>query len=475
MVEFSIVVAVCKNLGIGLGGGLPWHIPGDMAHFKRVTTSARENSVIMGRRTWLAIPPKFRPLASRKNIVVSSTLEPGADYFVVRSLAEALALSVGRTFLIGGAGLFSEALTPEFLVSCSSIYLTRIAQDFASDVFFPAECSDLFSGRLHSGFSTVFTSKTCSYSGVAYDFCVLANSQIEARKEFVDYPVHEEYCYLGLVKELLSLDHCRENRTGVPARSVFGRTLRFDLSASFPLLTTKSVFWRGVVEELLWFISGSTNSRTLSSKGVKIWDPNGGKEFLSNVGLGHREEGDLGPVYGFQWRHFGAEYQDMHTDYTGQGMDQLKTLISTLRTDPSSRRMVLSAWNPPDLHKMALPPCHVLSQFYVNEGKLSCLLFQRSADLGLGVPFNIASYSLLCCLIAAVCGLGRGEFIHVLGDAHVYETHIEPLQEQLRRAPSPFPVLRLSEGPKELDDFTKDDILLEGYIHSGKIPMDLAV
>jgi thymidylate synthase len=215
----------------------------------------------------------------------------------------------------------------------------------------------------------------------------------------------EERQYLDLIRNILDHGRTKGNRTGVGTRSVFGAQMRFSLRNSFPLLTTKRVFWRGVVEELLWFIRGSTNARELSDKNVKIWDANGSRQFLDSLGLEDREEGDLGPVYGFQWRHFGAKYEDMHKDYTGLGVDQLAEVIRKIKTYPDDRRIIMSSWNPTDLPLMALPPCHTLCQFYVSDGELSCQMYQRSADMGLGVPFNIASYSLLTCMIAHVCDL----------------------------------------------------------------------
>jgi thymidylate synthase len=187
---------------------------------------------------------------------------------------------------------------------------------------------------------------------------------------------------------------------GVGTLSKFGCQMRFDLRTHFPLLTTKRVFWRGVAEELLWFISGKTNARALQEKDIHIWDGNASRAYLDSVGLTEREEGDLGPVYGFQWRHFGARYVDMHTDYTGQGVDQLSELVQTIRTRPYDRRLILSAWNPAALREMALPPCHMFAQFYVANGELSCQMYQRSCDMGLGVPFNIASYALLTRCVA---------------------------------------------------------------------------
>lgn len=196
------------------------------------------------------------------------------------------------------------------------------------------------------------------------------------------------------------------DRTGVGTYSLFGAQMRYSLRDNvFPLLTTKRVFWRAVVEELLWFIRGSTNAFELSDKNVRIWDANSTREFLDSVGLNDREEGDLGPVYGFQWRHFGAEYKGMRADYTNKGIDQLTHVINTIKTKPNDRRMIMCAWNPVDIPQMALPPCHCLVQFYVADGELSCQLYQRSADMGLGVPFNIASYALLTCMIAHITNL----------------------------------------------------------------------
>merc|ERR1712078_670112 len=254
-----------------------------------------------------------------------------------------------------------------------------------------------------------------------------------------------------------------DDRTDVGTISVFGTTMRYDLRTSFPLLTTKRVFWRGVVEELLWFVRGDTNAKHLSDQGVKIWDGNGSREFLDKRGLSHREEGDLGPVYGFQWRHFGAKYVDMHTDYSGQGVDQLAECIKKLKEDPTDRRIIMSAWNPADLGLMALPPCHMFCQFYVANGELSCLMYQRSCDMGLGVPFNIASYSLLTCMMAQVCGLKPGEFVHTMGNAHVYQNHIEPLKEQLKRTPRPFPVLKINQDVTDIDGFQASDFELVGW------------
>lgn len=287
---------------------------------------------------------------------------------------------------------------------------------------------------------------------------------------------HEEHQYLDLVRDVLQNGIDRPDRTGVGTRSVFGRQMRFSLrNNTMPLLTTKRVFWRGVAEELLWFVAGCTNAKVLQDKNIKIWDANSSRDFLNGAGLAHREEGDLGPIYGFQWRHFGAEYRTMHDDYTDKGIDQLSSIISTLKTNPNDRRMIMTAWNPSALPDMALPPCHLLCQFYVANGELSCQMYQRSADIGLGVPFNIASYSLLTILLAHVTGFKPGEFVHVLGDAHVYSNHICKLEAQLDREPRPFPTLKINTNKRNIDDFVIDDLELVGYNPHTAISMAMAV
>ncbi|OBZ85035.1 Thymidylate synthase [Choanephora cucurbitarum] len=294
---------------------------------------------------------------------------------------------------------------------------------------------------------------------------------------------HEEYQYLDLIKRIMSEGEHRADRTGTGTLAIFAPPqMRFSLKNDiFPLLTTKRVFYRGVLEELLWFIRGDTNSKHLSDRNVKIWDGNGSREYLDRIGLTDRREGDLGPVYGFQWRHFGAKYVDCDTDYTGQGVDQLQQVIDTIKNNPTDRRIILSAWNPADIPIMALPPCHSFCQFYVSTpingepAKLSCVLYQRSCDMGLGVPFNIASYALLTRMIAHVTDLEPGEFIHTMGDTHVYVDHLEGLKQQIQREPRPFPTLKINRKVTNIDDFKFEDFVLENYNPHGKIDMKMSV
>lgn len=299
----------------------------------------------------------------------------------------------------------------------------------------------------------------------------------------------EEYQYLELVANVIRFGEVRQDRTGTGTKALFGprHPLKFSLrDNTLPLLTTKRVFYRGVLEELLWFIAGRTDSKWLSDRNVHIWDGNGSADFLQKRGLGHRREGDLGPVYGFQWRHFGAKYVDADTNYQGQGVDQLAQVIHQIKTNPTDRRILLSAWNPADLDKMALPPCHILCQFFVSlpteaekaEGvkpRLSCQMYQRSCDLGLGVPFNIASYALLTHFIAAVTGCTAEELTLLMGDAHVYLDHVEPLREQLLREPRAFPTIRWRRDVENIDDIRADDIELLNYAPHGKLDMRMSV
>merc|ERR1719183_2227938 len=443
----------------------------------------------MGRKTWQSIPEKFRPLAGRINVVLTSAAaEPNfvspypEGVLVASSVADAVEKlksqeDVEEIFVIGGQSAYKEAIEMD---SCRQIFMTRIGTEFECDAFFPAFDA--------TKFNVVHVSTTRNSKGLPYDFIVYERHDTESKIATLSQAsaplialggtgkmLHEEYQYLDAIREIIDKGIASDDRTGVGTRSLFGKMMRFDLRTSFPLLTTKRVFWRGVFEELLWFVRGDTNAKHLSDKGVKIWDGNGSKEFLEKRGLGHREEGDLGPVYGFQWRHFGAKYVDMHTDYTGQGVDQLAECIKKIKEDPTDRRILLSAWNPADLDQMALPPCHMFCQFFVANGELSCLMYQRSCDMGLGVPFNIASYSLLTCMIAQVCGLRPGEFVHSMGNAHVYLNHIEPLKTQLERTPRPFPVLKVNPEVTDIDAFTAADFEIGGYNPHAKIAMEMAV
>jgi thymidylate synthase len=259
--------------------------------------------------------------------------------------------------------------------------------------------------------------------------------------------------YLEILRDVLENGQDADNRTGIYARKVFGRQMRFDLSKGFPLVTTKKTFFRGIVHELIWLLSGNTNIKYLQDNNVHIWD-----EWAD-------ENGDLGPVYGHQWRNFNS-----------QGYDQIRDIIERIKKNPQDRRIIVSAWNPAQIEQMALPPCHCFFQFDVTpDGKLNCMLYQRSCDMFLGVPFNIASYSLLTMMIAQVCGLKPGEFVHTLGNAHIYSNHFEQVKLQLTREPLPLPQVRINPDVKNIDDFKFEDFELVDYQSHPAIKGEVAV
>eukprot|EP00808_Paulinella_micropora_P024475 g15460.t1 len=497
---FSLVVAATAlTNGIGFKGGLPWpRIPGDMAFFKKITSEEappeKMNAVIMGRKTWESIPAQFRPLPDRYNIVISSQsalrdeLNAMKNVQACSSFQEAVKTAtsspqIAQVFIIGGGGVYKEAMQSSL---CRKIYLTQVLKQY--------ECDTFLSPIDMSRFRVVQNGDVLTEKGVPYQMITLEATNGEAKKTEIVTPqkknksiavpagtplsfgsAHEEQQYLDLIKSVIEKGNKRGDRTGVGTLSRFGAQFRFSLGDQFPLLTTKRVFFRGVAEELLWMIRGCTDAKELSTKGVKIWDDNGSRAFLDKNGFHERREGDLGPVYGFQWRHFGAEYKGPDASYEGKGHDQLKEVIDLIKNSPDSRRIVMSAWNAPDVRSMALPPCHVMAQFYVHENKLSCHLYQRSADLGLGVPFNIASYSLLTYLIAHFTGLQPGEFIHSFGDAHVYLNHVEALREQLKRTPRPFPKLKIKSEAKDIFSVQYSHLELVDYNPYPTIKMDMAV
>ncbi|KAI3969903.1 hypothetical protein MKX01_038371 [Papaver californicum] len=502
---YQVVVAATRSMGIGKDGKLPWRLPSDLKFFKEVTMGtsdpSKKNAVVMGRKTWESIPMEYRPLPGRLNVVLTRSgsfdIATAENVISCSSMASALellaaspyCLSIEKVFVIGGGQVLREALNAP---GCDAIHLTEIEANIECDTFIPPVDSGLYKpwyssfprveNNIRHSFVTYVRLKSSLESvvknGVTFDNDVDSSKSETEKFSFLPKMIferHEEYNYLKLVQDIISNGNTKDDRTGTGTLSKFGSLMRFNLRKSFPLLTTKKVFWRAVVEELLWFISGSTNAKVLKEKGIHIWDGNASRDYLDSIGLTDREEGDLGPVYGFQWRHFGARYTNMHADYSGQGFDQLLDAIEKIKNKPDDRRIILSAWNPSDLNLVALPPCHMFAQFYVANGELSCQMYQRSADMGLGVPFNIASYSLLTCMIAHVCDLVPGDFIHVIGDAHVYKTHVRPLQKQLQKLPRPFPTLKISSEKKDIDSFVATDFKLMDYDPHQKIEMKMAV
>lgn len=473
---FSIIVGCGKKTRcIGVNGGLPWKISEDMKYFKNVTTQKylglNNNVVIMGRKTWESLPKSFRPLPDRTNIVI--TKSPMNYYpYGSSSLNNALNSIVNtKKFVIGGEQLYREALGHPDL---DEIYVTEIDEDVHcnDDIKFDAFFPNI------PGHFKLASSTPGETSGVTF----------QVWKSYADSDSQEKQ-YLDLLRDTLNNGEKRGDRTGTGTTSVFGRQLRFDLNPNIsasgdieitlPLLTTKKVYFKGVIEELLFFLRGDHDNRKLQSVGVHIWDGNTSREYLDKYNKQHIETNDLGVAYGVQWRAAGAKLENIDTDYRGKGVDQIQECIDLIKNDPTSRRIMLNAWNPVDRDDMALVPCHYSYQFYVDSNKrLSCMMTQRSSDLFLGCPFNIASTSVLTLLMAKVTGTIPHQIIINLGDAHIYDNHVQQVIEQLDRKPCYFPKLRVIKTLNTIMDIEKlcyNDFNLIDYHSHPKLSAKMAV
>ena len=463
----AIVARRASDKVIGSKGVIPWYIPEDLRFFRNTTLQGGSRNIcIMGRKTYESLGASTLP--QRTIYVVSSSLKVEKDVTedqvqVFPTPRDALlrAMTVQKSvkiFICGGENIYRE-LVPY----CSKVYLTEVYRpgDGLGDAFFPTEFLNGF--RLREKSEMQYSTN----QGFPFETHIYTK-------------VHQEDPYLELCKTIIEEGEVKEDRTGTGTISYFGPQLTYDLSTGeFPLLTTKRVFWKGVVEELLWFIRGETDANLLSQKGVKIWDGNTTREFLDNRGLGGYEVGDIGPGYGFQWRHWGAEYNGIR-EFKGEkgGIDQLSEAVRQIRETPESRRIIVSAWNVSDLTKMALPPCHLLFQFNVSAGGnfLDLKMYQRSADWFLGVPFNIASYALLLKMVCHLTGKKPRLLILTFGDAHVYKTHVEQIKEQISREPYPFPRLEIEDREqRELEDFIFEDFKLIDYKCHPTIKAEMAV
>jgi len=453
MLPIHLILAVDEQYGIGKNGRIPWD--SDLGYFKKITTttcdSKKQNALIMGRLTYESMPiPRIS--MSRKCVVVTST--PYCRHATTaRTLGDAITEcqnddTIENIFIIGGSMMYKEGLD----MGVDKIYVTRVNGTYDCDVGVPW------------------------LKNILSRYYKMSSIQQGERFTYETYSQNGETAYIDLLKDIVKNGEERPNRTGVDTTSVFGRTIRFPFKDGFPLLTTKRVFWKGVIEELLWFLRGDTSSARLSEKGVRIWEGNTSKEYLEKRGLGGYNEGDCGPVYGYQWRHWNAEYGSCDDSYEGRGIDQIAQVIDSIKNDPYSRRHIMSAWNVGQLDEMVLPPCHVLCQFFVSkDGELSCQMYQRSADMFLGVPFNIASYAALTYIIARETGLKPKELIMCFGDAHIYSNHMDAVEEQLQREQRKFPALRIRDDAGSYETLTMDDFIIEGYNPHGTIKAPMAV
>lgn len=463
MMILNLIVAFgAKNFGIGKNGQLPWYLPDDLRHFASVTAGS---VVIMGYNTWMSIPEDRRPLKNRLNIVITSR-EMKSDYdnlmfMTIDDLDDfIIANGEGEAYIIGGAQLYEK-----YMGVCDRVYATVVDKTVDCDVFLPVKKLGLFEIESYSEL------KRDEVEGCSFRYITYRKSQ----------HLHDEYCYLNLLNNVMNVGKERPDRTGVGTKSMFApNPLRFDLSGGVvPIVTTKFVGIKLIIKELLWFLKGCTDSKLLEAQGVNIWKGNTSREFLDKRGLADYREGDIGSMYGWIWRHVGAEYRGCDADYTGEGHDQIDELIEGLKTDPYSRRHMITTYCPIYNDGGVLLPCHgIITQFYVEDGGLlSCHVYCRSQDLFLGQVINFASYSILTHIIAKKTGLKAKQLVLSMGDAHIYLNHIEQVKLQLSRSPLPFPVLEIADGvaEKKIDDIVLEDFNLVGYLHHPVIKAEMAV
>lgn len=453
------------NLGIGIDNKIPWNIPEDLRHFKNITEGQELEKpvVIMGRKTYESIP--VRPLKNRFNLVVTSSPikychlnNENLSYINLNELDGFIAPYITAKkpiYIIGGENIYKK-----YLGVADKIHATIVYKKFETDRHFPYENFDKYEiesyGELHYS-----NTEKCNYRHVTYK---------------LSGNVHNEYVYLNNIRNILVNGTSRNDRTGTGTKSIFGNQLRFDISTSLPLITTKFVGVKSIIKELLFFINGKTDTQLLEKDGVNIWKGNTSREFLDSRGLNY-QEGDMGPMYGFNWRHWNAEYKGCDHDYTGKGYDQLVNLIQSIKTDPYSRRHLLTTYNPETVESSVLCECHGIAiQFYVENSSLSCHMYQRSVDTFLGFPYNITSYSILTYLIAKLCNLVPKDLIISTGDTHIYNNHIDQVKLQLTRSPLPFPKLEVNiNQDTRLEDIKLEDFNVIGYLYHPSIKAEMAV
>tara|TARA_E500000178_G_C17014921_1_gene752445 strand:+ start:250 stop:1749 length:1500 start_codon:yes stop_codon:yes gene_type:complete len=482
------IVAMNNSRSIGYKNDLIYRIPAELKHFKNITSKTEyktiPNMIVMGRNTFESMNSK--PLNGRFNCVISSKSKhlnsknnfPNLRFFpnisTLMNYSEEFQKSYHNMFICGGESIYKYFIDNNLL---DSMIITHIDDDrnLENDTKFPIFNNfSCISSQLHQEIPAkyipkdepIFLNYTINHYIPNYkiqNLCIDAdNKSLEVDKS------HDEYKYLDALSDIMKTGNLRKSRNSETI-SKFGVDLRFNISKSFPLLTTKKVYWNGVIKELLWFLNAETDSIKLSNNKVKIWDGNSSREFLDSIGLTKNREGDCGPIYGYQWRHFNAPYKTCDDDYSDKGVDQLQNIIDLIKNDPMSRRMIMSAWNPCQLEEMCLPPCHVMYQFYVHidcDGKkhLSCSMYQRSGDMFLGIPFNIASTSLLTYIIAHHTNCIPHEVTIKIGDAHIYKDHLEAVTSQLKRTPIEFPQLNISCQIKDkITDYTIDDFKIKNY------------
>jgi len=508
----NVIVAYSKsNRGIGSNNQLPpWNLKKDLARFRLITKDApvnKKNVVIMGRKTWESLPETYRPLKGRINIVLTRNtselkqeIESHPDTYVYHNFSQCMEdlyinrynmnnkklseciREINEVFVIGGESIYQEALQSKY---CNRIMTTEVYKKYECDAFFP-EFSLVNSNTSNTlkpnniqenEFVISNVSAFMEENGVYYRY--ITYHRYSPKLEIPIWRNEEECQYLDCLRNIIEHGIQTEDRTNVGTYSLFAQKFSYNLQDTFPALTTRRCFFRGIFEELMFYISGKTDNTLLTDKNIHVWDGNTTREFLDNRGLSHYPEGDLGETYGFNYRHYGANYIDCKQDYSGQGFDQLAYVIDLIKNNPNSRRMLINLWNPGTLHKAALPACMMQYQFYVNtrENKLNLQVYIRSSDFFLANNWNACTAALLVHMICNLEGieLTPGTLSVVTGDTHVYKSHLEQVTENLKRIPKPYPKLVAKTRAKNIEDYVYSDFKLVGYYPDPSISAPMAV
>jgi len=501
--RFNIIVAHSfPKYGIGKDNGIPWMLKKDLAHFKNITTSVPEdgrirymNAVVMGRKTWDSIPEQFKPLKDRLNIVITNTPRKDENPFVHFCKWEELTgvltnfiwknqtdeegriYQIADSFIIGGESIYKMALGQ---LDINRLYATEVYQkgnDY--DTYYPKINGKVEDVVNHPKFDIVTCSDFKYENGLYFRFIEYINKKytIEAENKYVNT---EEEQYLNLMRNIVEHGIERGDRTGTGTISLFGQQMKFDLRETFPLSTTKRMFFRAVFEELMLYLRGQTDNKILNKKDIHIWDGNTTREFLDKRGLKDYQEGDMGETYGFNFRHFGGEYKGCQHDYDNTcGFDQLSEVVRLIKEEPESRRIIINLWNPDGNQRAALPSCLCMYQFYVDTTRkeLNLQIYIRSSDYFLANNWNTCTGAILVHLICNLQGvkLTPGELTVVTGDTHIYKSHLEQVNINLERTPHPFPKLLVKEKKETLEQFQFEDLELLGYKAHPRISAPMAV
>ena len=480
----KIIVACDKKNGIGKNNKLPWNIPEELEYFKKITTHTQQimskNIVIMGRNTWESIPNKYKPLSDRINIIITSKdnyIENTPNVFTFKSLDLALVniqtkIPYGNKdniYIIGGNRLYTEAINNNI---CEKIYVTEIYNEYDCDTFFPT---------IPNNYKLFNVSNFKTHNEVYYRNLVYIN--INHYKYVNNCPPlwknKEELQYIHCLEKILKTGYETIDRTNVGTLSIFGETFKYDLQNTFPLLTTKKMFIRGIFEEFKFYLSGKTDNSILRKKNINIWNGNTSRSFLDKRGLQNYPENDMGETYGFNFRHYGATYDNCKQNYQGQGFDQLTYVINEIKTNPSSRRIIIDLWNCATLHKATLPSCLCKYQFNVNQEEklLNLMIYIRSSDFFLANNWNTITGAFFVHMICNLedIDLTPGILTVITGDTHIYKTHIEQVTQNLERIPKPFPKLVVLNKRKNIEDFIYSDMKIIGYSPEPNIAAKMAV